>query len=74
MVHVHVLLWYCTCMDNYDVITAPPTQVIDPNMDPKGQKISGELIKAPSEEVLEYREKNPHNTILVRFFDGRRTW
>ena len=43
-------------------------------MDTKGHKISGEFIQAPSEEVLVHREKNPSNTILVRFFDGRRSW
>ena len=43
-------------------------------MPSEGMRVNGELIQAPSEEVLEHREKNPQNTILVRFFDGRRTW
>lgn len=51
-----------------------PALVIDPDMPSDGQKVSGEFIQAPSEEVLEHREKNPHNTVLVRFFDGRRSW
>ena len=49
-------------------------QVIDPGMPEDGMRVNGEFIQAPSEEVLEHREKNPQNTILVRFFDGRRTW
>ena len=49
-------------------------QVIDPGMPEDGMRVNGEFIQAPSEEVLEHKEKNPQNTILVRFFDGRRTW
>ena len=43
-------------------------------MPSEGIKINGEFIQAPSEEVLEYKDRNAQNTILVRFFDGRRTW
>ena len=49
-------------------------QVIDPQMPSEGMRVNGEFIQAPSEEVLGYREKTPQSTILVRFFDGRRTW
>ena len=48
--------------------------MIDPDMPSKGMKINGERIQAPSDEVLELRDKNPNATHLVRFFDGRRTW
>ena len=61
-----------------DLALVPPAaislQVIDPAMPEDGMRVNGEFIQAPSEEVLEHKEKNPQNTILVRFFDGRRTW
>ena len=49
-------------------------QVIDPDIPPKGLNINGERIQAPSDEVMELREKNSNAIYLVRFFDGRRTW
>ena len=49
-------------------------QVIDPEMPSEGLRVNGEFIQAPSDDVLEHKDKNPQNTILVRFFDGRRSW
>lgn len=48
--------------------------MIDPNIPPEGISVQGEKIKAPSDEVLELKAKNPTAVYLVRFFDGRRTW
>ena len=49
-------------------------QVIDPDIPSKGLNINGERIQAPSDEVMELRDKNATAIYLVRFFDGRRTW
>ncbi|XP_019854738.1 PREDICTED: bromodomain and PHD finger-containing protein 3-like [Amphimedon queenslandica] len=51
-----------------------PALVIDPEMPSEGLRVNGEFIQAPSDDVLEHKDKNPQNTILVRFFDGRRSW
>ncbi len=55
-------------------LSSLPCQVIDPDIPRKGMKVNGERIQAPSDEVMELRDKNPAATYLVRFFDGRRTW
>ena len=64
----------CCCRFSTSFCLAFSLQVIDPSMPEDGMRVNGEFIQAPSEEVLEHKEKNPQNTILVRFFDGRRTW
>ena len=56
------------------IVIRPLPQVIDPNIPPKGLNINGERIQAPSDEVMELRDKDSTAIYLVRFFDGRRTW
>lgn len=67
-------VWACGVIQLDSSSKSLLTQVIDPDIPSRGLNINGEKIQAPSDEVMEIRDKNPSATYLVRFFDGRRTW